>query len=267
MAILAMIFGLGGAIIAYSFSGLGAELITSGSISLVSSILGLIGIYLFEKDYRIAMAQYVICGLGIFIGTFLYGVLGFLFYIIAAVVAFVEKDKSGNYVGRVVEDSHFFGDESEIRERYSNFPKNNTNSIIYWTVPVVTIFIIILVAFMGTLSYESDMQAKSEAITIDNLTSDLKVSYGYYTGGVQGNLVSTRDIDSVQVKGVWYSESGAQIDQTYDSNILNDIKANQNYKINVPYYRESSDRPAKVEIQVYESFDKTPLYSKNVTFN
>ena len=73
IAVLAMVFGLGGAFVAYSFSGLSAELITNGSISLVSSILGLLGIYLFEKDYKIAIVQYIICGIGVLVGTSLFG--------------------------------------------------------------------------------------------------------------------------------------------------------------------------------------------------
>ena len=89
IAVLAFLFGLGGSLVAYSWSGLSADLATNGSITLVASILGLLGIYLFEKDYKIAMAHYIICGLGVLIGTSMMGIPGFIFYVIAAVVAYV----------------------------------------------------------------------------------------------------------------------------------------------------------------------------------
>ncbi len=267
IAVLAMVFGLGGAFVAYSFSGLSAELITNGSISLVSSILGLLGIYLFEKDYKIAIVQYIICGIGVLVGTSLFGILGFIFYLMAAVIAYMERDKGGYISSNGLEDAHFFGEESEIRRRYSNFPKNTNNSTVYWIIPTVSVIIIILVGVLGGLSYANDMQAKSDGIELTNLSSDIKVEYGYYTGGVQGILKSQRDLDNVQIKGLWYSESGAQIDETYDSSLISDIKANHEYNINIPYYKPSNDKPKHVEIQVYESFDDKPIYSKNITFN
>ena len=267
IAVLAMVFGLGGAFVAYSFSGLSAELITNGSISLVSSILGLLGIYLFEKDYKIAIVQYIICGIGVLVGTSLFGILGFIFYLMAAVIAYMERDKGGYISSNGLEDAHFFGEESEIRRRYSNFPKNTNNSTVYWIIPTVSVIIIILVGVLGGLSYANDMQAKSDGIELTNLSSDIKVEYGYYTGGVQGILKSQRNLDNVQIKGLWYSESGAQIDETYDSSLISDIKANHEYNINIPYYKPSNDKPKHVEIQVYESFDDKPIYSKNITFN
>ena len=263
MAILAMVFGLGGAFAAYGLSGISADLITNGSITLVSSLLGLVGIWLFNKDYKIAMAQYVICGLGVLIGTSLFGLLGFIFYLITAVVAFMEKDKSNNSVAQINPNYvHSFGDN-----QVSAQPMPTEDNKILWLIPVASIIIIILVGVIGGLSYENDMNAKAQSIEITNISSDLKESYGYYTGGVQGTLKSQRDLDNVQIKAVWYSDNGAQLDQTYDTNSFTDIKANQTYKLNLPYYKSSDNKPAKVEIQVYESFDDKVLYSHNVTFN
>lgn len=267
MAVLGFIFGLGGALVAYSFTGLSAELATNGSITLIASILGLIGIYLFEKDYKIAIAQYIICGLGVLIGTSLYGVLGCLFYIIAAIVAFVEKDKSGNKSSNSFDDIRFYGNENQIRQRYNIFSNSSSKNTMLWAIPAVSLIIIILVGVLGGLSYQNDMQNKANGIQINDISSDLKVSYGYYTGGIQGTLTTERDIESAQVKGVWYSADGSQIDQTYDSNILSDLKSNQKYQIDIPYYKESSYKPAKVEIEVYESFNDEPLYTKTVNLN
>jgi hypothetical protein len=266
MAVLAFLFGLGGSLVAYSWSGLSADLATNASITLVASILGLIGIYLFEKDYKIAIAQYIISGLGVLIGTSMVGIPGFIFYVIAAIVAYIERDQSGSKTDKF-DEIKFYGNEQEIRQRYPNFPTNADKNNIYWIIPVITLILIVLSGVMGDASYNNDLQEKANGIDITNISSDLKVSYGYYTGGVQGTLSSQRDIQSVQIKGVWYGEDGSQIDQTYDTNTFTDIKANQKYQLNIPYYKESNNKPVKVEIQIFENFDDTPLYTKTVNFN
>lgn len=266
IAVLAFLFGLGGSLVAYSWSGLSADLATNGSITLVASILGLLGIYLFEKDYKIAMAQYIICGIGVLIGTSLVGILGFVFYVIAAVVAYVEREKSGSKTDNF-DEVNFYGNETEIRQRYPNFPTNNDKNKIYWIIPAIALILIILSGVIGDASYNNDLHEKANAIDISNISSDLKVSYGYYSGGVQGTLSSQKDIQNVQIKGVWYGEDGSQIDQTYDTNTFTDIKANQKYQLNIPYYKESNYKPVKVEIQIFENFGETPLFTKTVNFN
>lgn len=266
LAILGFVFGLGGALFAYSMSGLSADLATNGSITLIASILGLIGIYLFEKDYKIAIAQYVIAGLGVLIGTSLLGILGFLLYLIAALMAYMERDKSGSKSAKF-DQIYFYGDEHEIRKKYPDFPTNTAKNIFLWAIPILTVILILMAGVLGDASYQSDLQNKADSIEITNVSSDLKVEYGYYSGGVQGTLISQRDIDNVQVKGVWFAADGSQIDQTYDSSIISDIKANQRYQLNIPYYKESSSQPAKVVIEVYENFDNKPLYQKTVNFN
>ncbi|RAP54831.1 MAG: hypothetical protein BZ137_00130 [Methanosphaera sp. rholeuAM130] len=262
MAILAMVFGLGGAFAAYGLSGLSADLMTNGSITLVSSILGLAGIWLFNKDYKIAAAQYIVCGLGVLIGTSLFGILGFLFYLIAGVVAFMEKDKVGNIAPINPEYVHNFGNSQTATVQ---IPQEDNKML--WLVPLASVIIIILVGVIGGLSYENDMNSKAQSIEITNVSSDLKASYGYYSGGIQANLKSQRDIDNVQIKAIWYSDSGAQLDETYDTGTISDITANQTYKLNFPYYQSTDNKPAKAEIQVYESFGSELLYSHNVTFN
>jgi hypothetical protein len=267
MAILAFVFGLGGALVAYSWSGLSADLATNGSITLISSILGLIGIYLFEKDYKLAIVQYLICGIGVLIGTSLLGILGLLFYILAAILSYMERDKSGFKSKNYFDDIHFYGDEAEIKQRYTDFPSINSKNTLLWIIPIVTILLILSAGLLGDINYQNDLQNKANSIQITNVTSDLKVDYGYYSGGVQATLVSERDIKNVQIKGVWYAEDGSQIDQTYDSNILNDLTANQKYQLNIPYYKESNYKPVKMVIEVYENIDDTPLYTKTINFN
>lgn len=260
-AILGLIFGFLGAFGAYGLSGFDAQLVTNGSITLISSILGLLGIYLFNKNYKIAIVQYIICGLGVLIGTSLFGVLGFIFYLIAGVVSYVERIPV-NSTQANPNTTHTFGNNTPV----NNLSPVTSNNKTLWIIPVVSIIILLFVGIFGGLSYDNDMNSKSQSIEITNITSDLKVSYGYYTGGVQGDLKAQRDLGNVQVKARWYSDSGAQLDETYDSNVISDIKANQTYKLNFPYFKSSDNKPSKAEIIVYQSSDKI-LYSHNVTFN
>lgn len=267
MAVLALLFGIGGALSAYTLSGLSADLATNGSITLIASILGLLGIYLFEKNYKLAIIQYVICGLGVLIGTSLVGILGFIFYVLAAVLAYVEKDKGGSKAN-TFDDIHFYGDEKSIRLKYPNFPTNKAKDTILYAIPVITIILIILVGVLGDMSYQNDMQSKADGIELTNVSSDLKVNFGYYTGGVQGTLTSQKDLNHVQVKGSWYSADGSQLEQTYDSNlVVSDMKAGQKYQINIPYTKPSSDVPAKVVIELYEDAGNKPIFNKTVNFN
>ena len=265
-AVIACIMGLVGVFVAYSSALFSNDLLIGASITVISVILGLTGIFLFEKDFKLAIVQYIICAFGALLGVGQYAIISFLLFIIAAVISFFEKRKSTNYTERRVLDAHFFGDESEIRERYNNFPKNSTNSTIYWIIPIVTVILLLLAAVMGSLLTEDNMDDKMDSIEIDNLTCDIKKSYVNYTGGVHGLLSSQRDFSNVQIKGKWYSSNGTLIDETIDSNVTN-LASNHNYQINLPYNKPTTIKPAKAEIEVYEPGTNIILYSKNITFN
>ncbi len=266
LAFVACLFGLVGVFFTFSSSAFNTDLLIHSLITALSSILALAGIFLFDKDYKIAIVQYVICAIGSILGVGLYAIVTFLLLLIAAIVCFFEKKKSDNYIENNVLDAHFFGDESEIRERYNNFPKNTTNSTVYWVIPVVTVIILLLVGVIGDLTYENDVESKLDAIEITNLSSDIKRNYTNYTGGVHGELSSQRDFQNIQVKGKWYSPNGTIIDETQDNNITN-INKGQKYQINVPYNKPTTIKPKKVEIEVYEPKENMLLYTKNVTFN
>ena len=156
--------------------------------------------------------------------------------------------------------------KTQIKQRYPNFPRTSNNTI-YWAVVIISAVLIILSGVIGDASYNNNLQEKANVIHITNVSSDLKVSYGTYTGGVQGTLTSEKDLESVQVKGVWFAADGTQITETYDSGILNDVKANQKYQLNIPYYEDSSKKPAKVEIRVSESFSSNPIFTQTINFN
>ncbi|RAP50608.1 MAG: hypothetical protein BZ136_01020 [Methanosphaera sp. rholeuAM74] len=261
IAVLGFLGGLGGALGAYFLSAFSASLATNASITLIASILGLIGIWLFNKDYKVAIAQYVIAAIGVLFGTSLFGVVGFIFYIIAAVVAYTEKDKSiTTQTGNIEE--HYFGNPQEIKQ----YPTKSSSNMALWVIPILTVVLIAFAGIAGQMFYNYDMHTKGEGITLTNLSSDIKTSYGITSGSIKGRFTSDNDISSVRIKAVFYDSSGAQIDEAYDSNILGNVNAGQSYELNIPYSSSSDSKPARAEIRISESFDDEILYAQNVTF-
>lgn len=266
IAFIACLFGLVGVYSTFSTSVFTPDLLSSTLVTILSVILALAGIFLFDKDYKIAIAQYVICAIGSLLGVGLYALITFILLLVAAIVCFFEKEKSENYTENNVLDAHFFGDESEIRERYNNFPKNTTNSTVYWLVPIVSIIILLLVGVIVGITYENDMESKMDAIEITQLSTDIKRNYTNYTGGVHGEITSQRDFSNIQVKGKWYASNGTLINESTDNNITS-IKKDQKYQLNLPYNQPTTSKPKKVEIEVYDTNESLLLYSKNITFN
>jgi len=93
LAIVGAVFGFLAAILAAMFSGLMGNLVVNSVIAAFASIIGLLGIWLADKDAKIAAVQYVVAAIGLLIGTFLMGALGALFYVIAAILVFREGSK------------------------------------------------------------------------------------------------------------------------------------------------------------------------------
>lgn len=98
LGIIGVILGFIGAIRALMFISFSAELIVNAGIALVASLLGLVAIWLSNKDYRIAFAEYLIAAAGLIIGIYLIGILGAIFFIIAAIFLFIDKRSHVNGV-------------------------------------------------------------------------------------------------------------------------------------------------------------------------
>lgn len=91
-AILGAVFGFLAGIGAIALSGLINSLVVNGVIAIFASIVGLLGIWLTDKDFKIATVQYIVAAVGLIIGTFLLGSVGALFYFLAAIFVY----KNGN---------------------------------------------------------------------------------------------------------------------------------------------------------------------------
>lgn len=98
LGVIGIIVGIIGAIGALMFSTFSAGLIINASIALVASLLGIVAIWLSNKDYKIAFAEYLIAASGLLIGIYLVGILGAVFFIMAAIFLFIDKRNSVNEV-------------------------------------------------------------------------------------------------------------------------------------------------------------------------
>ena len=91
LGILGIVFGLLGAIFVLFFSALVASAGVNAVVGILASLLGIVAIWLSNKDSKIAAVQYIIVGFGVLIAIGFFGVLGFIFFIIAAILVFRDK--------------------------------------------------------------------------------------------------------------------------------------------------------------------------------
>ena len=91
LGILGIVFGLLGGLAALFLSAFVPAVATNAGIAIMASLLGIIAIWLTEQDSKIAAVEYIIAGLGLLIGVSMFGVLGFILFIIAAILVFKDK--------------------------------------------------------------------------------------------------------------------------------------------------------------------------------
>ncbi len=145
IAIIGFIFGL---IAVYDVSRL-AIIITALEgrviVGIIIGILGLVGIYLFDKDYKIAVVEYILAGFGLTCTFGDYGIIAFIIFVIAGIIAFFERGKSKankSSANKSAENVHYFGEQPQ--EAVQETGSNGFNTRILWIVPVITLILSIL---------------------------------------------------------------------------------------------------------------------------
>lgn len=93
LGIIGIVFGFLGGLLVLLFSAIVSTAITNAMVGMFASILGILGLWLSDKDNKIAAAQYAVVGIGLLIGIGGFGILGFIFFIIAALLAFRDKSQ------------------------------------------------------------------------------------------------------------------------------------------------------------------------------
>ena len=229
----------------------------------LSSLFGLLGIYLFEKNYKIAIIQYVLCGILLLSIDNIFELLASIFFILAAIIAYIEREKVEDNLNNF-DASELYLNKEEIENRYPNFPKNYTPSKY---IPLLSIILILSIAFTVGGIYELDNMSKADSIKVTDLSYNLNTYFGYTMGSQQLTITSDRDFDLVTIQGVWYDENNTIIDKTYDSNLVKKLQSGQKYQANIPYYQQATKKPTKIELQILEPGQDKPFYNETLYFN
>lgn len=243
LAILGIIFGVIGAIMAFSFSVLGSDLVINSSIAFVSSFLAIVGIWIAGKDDLIAGVTYIICGISVLIGISLLGVIPLILFVIAGALA-IRDGRKARSEGEI---------DTDLNKKY-------------WIVPVLVLLIIIVCAVAAQSSFDSGMSEDSKSIQISDVSNNLEESYGLVSGGINGKISTTKDFDYLQMEVDYFDDSGSNIYQDTIAWNKNNVTANQNYTFNSVYAGSGSEIPKKATIKVYKDFSTdNVIYEQNVT--
>ncbi|RAP45236.1 hypothetical protein [uncultured Methanosphaera sp.] len=249
-----------------------------GTITCLTGLLGLLGIWLFDKDYIVAAAQYLICGLaGIIIGVTTAGVVGFVLFLIASILAVVEKDKSKMNNKTTTSNVHYFNEENPTENTETTIKPGNNKKL--WAIPIISI--IILVAVHGAIGMTVNSGSSSSGDTIIaslgpsgvEISNFNIVSEGYSMYTVSCDLTPKKSYDYLEMDVKLYDESGAQINGNTLAWNSNDVAANQLIKASGSVFVDNQKSvPKRAEIFVYEnaidsSDSSNAIYSQNVTIN
>ena len=98
LGIIGIILGITSAVRGLIILPFSEEIIINISISLIASLLGILALWLSNKDYKIAFAEYLIAGAGLIIGVHLISVIGAISFFIAGILLYIDKNNSINEV-------------------------------------------------------------------------------------------------------------------------------------------------------------------------
>ncbi len=112
-------------------------------VGLLLGLLGLAGIYLFDRDYRIAVVEYILAGFGMICACGDYGIIACIIYIVAGIIAFLERGKSKAKTSKTDENTHYYEVDSEEAQKQRT-ETTNSNTRILWIAPVITFILAII---------------------------------------------------------------------------------------------------------------------------
>ena len=244
-AILAIICGIIGTFIAFFMSVVSEDLIFNALMALISTIFGGISMWLYSKDPFKSCVLYVLCAFGVLIGIFIFGIPAFLLFLMAAIGAYMERDKVDIPISPTAE-VHTFGEQSATQQ-FSR-PPVDTNK--YWIIHII--LVIILICILGaSMVYDS---APAENETVLNVTNISITSEGYSLYTVKCDIVPLENFSYLEMQVIFYDSSGAVIGKSPLAWNINNPVANETIKASGRATTDSSStRPARAEIYIYDS--------------
>lgn len=241
VAFIAFIFGICGSLVAFFVASFDSSLLINGIIAIIASCYGLIGVWLFNKNYKISIAMYVVAGICVLIGVSLFGVLGFMLYIVAAIVAYVEKYKATYELSDV--NVHYFGNNVQVEQAPL---KKDTNN--FWLIPFSLVVILIILLFASNVGnpFES-----TDTLEISNLSI---TSEGYSMYTISCDLVPKKDYDYLVMQVIFYNANNAVIGKNSLVWNMEDPVKNETIKVSgTATTNSATDVPSRAEIYFYDS--------------
>ncbi len=267
VAIIALIATLFGAFYAFVFSVFAPDLIINGVFAVVVAVLGVSGVFIFDRNYKIALAQYIISAIGVIIGIYLVGIPGCILFLIAGLLAYIEREKSENYSQVTPVDhsnAHYFGDQpQQVTE--NQYIRRDTRR--YWALPAITFIIIIgliIVSTVATMDFSNDPKVTIENMNLSRNTSS-DTSYS-----LKCDLIPNNDYSYLQMDIEFFDSSDNLLASELAYNV-NGVTKNQTIKIDQPVYTGTmSETPTYARIYIYDtvtSNKEESIYNATVYLN
>lgn len=265
LSIIACLLGFYAGDLAYRFSIFSSDLAVYAILTIVFSLLGLIGIYFFEKDYKKTIAIYVIAGiLIIFMLSIDAALFSCILYIVAALVAYYEAKKNPQLTDSINnnQEVHYFGEQQDFNQQ-SNFTQVENNGFNKKLLIIsLAVIIVILLLAIGLVSTDNGSNLNVSNVNI--------VSQGYSMYTVSCDLVPNKDYSYLEMVVVFYDSTDSVVGKSsLVWNVNNPVKG-QLIKVSGTALTSSANaKPTRAELLFFDkAFSSNPqdaLYSVNVT--
>jgi hypothetical protein len=202
-------------------------LIIHFTIIITLSLSGLLGIYLFERNYKLCIIQYLLCGFLMIISlnsTIITGII----YLMAAGIAYFVKDKSGRKIYNSFEDIRVYCNDNVLSNNYKGFYEILNDKKLN-LIPILSFASIVLIVLSCITLCYMDETNKSGSLDIHDMNSSLNHNYGNYMGEFSADLSSPQNMDIQKIVGIWYDDNGNEIYTS--SNNMNNILLYENTKL------------------------------------
>ena len=132
-----------------------------------------------------------------------------------------------------------------------------------WFAPIISIVLLFLTAFAGQTIYDMDRVSGVDAIKVTNLSSNIDLDYGYYSGEISGLLKVTNDFDHLTVKVDFYDSRGAKMNAAAYVISENNVKKDSTFNIKAFY--SGKEKPAKAILTAYKELRPShPIYTMEI---
>lgn len=274
LAILGAFFALDAFRIASALSIFSSDVGIVGLIVLIIGIVGLLGIYFYNKsNYNMASLIYLVAGiLIILLLTIDSSLFSCIFYILAAIVAFVEGRREPSMTGNGFENNnntgHYFNSNGEYPQ-YNNMnnPMNTPSRKNFDTKLLIIPVAIILVILVAVIAFNTT--GDTQTLNVSNIQIN---SEGYSMYTVSCDMIPNRDYNYLGLVVVFYDSSNAEIGKSPLVWNINNPTKGQMIKVSGTAMTSNANmKPARAELYFFDkSFSTDPkdaIYAQNVTIN